>query len=102
MIETYLKHFLEVSPLTLANSLLSFVYKEMRLHRKETKMENMNITLDNTLEDMMNVQIKKGKKTISVVFRKVNGRWIYWEGREFSEELNTRNNDDFQNLMKGF
>ena len=65
-------------------------------------MENMNITLDNTLEDMMNVQIKKGKKTISVVFRKVNGRWIYWEGREFSEELNTRNNDDFQNLMKGF
>lgn len=65
-------------------------------------MENMNITLDDTLLDMMNVQIKKGKKTISVVFRKVDGRWIYWEGMEFSEELNTRNNDDFQNLMKGF
>jgi hypothetical protein len=65
-------------------------------------MENMNITLDDTLEDMMNVQIKKGKKTYSVVFRKVNGRYIYWEGREFAEELNTRNNDDFQNLMKGF
>ena len=62
----------------------------------------MNITLDDTLEDMMNVQIKKGKKTYSVVFRKVNGRYIYWEGREFAEELNTRNNDDFQNLMKGF
>lgn len=65
-------------------------------------MENMNITLDDTLEDMMNVQIKKGKKTISVVFRKVNGRWIYWEGQEFAEETQPRNNDDFQNLMKGF
>lgn len=65
-------------------------------------MENMIITLDDTLEDMMNVQIKKGKKTISVVFRKVNGRWIYWEGQEFAEETQPRNNDDFQNLMKGF
>ena len=74
----------------------------MRLHRKETKMENMNITLDDTLEDMMNVQIKKGHKTMSIVFQKVNGRWIYWEGKEFGERNETRNNDDFQNLMEGF
>lgn len=65
-------------------------------------MENMDITLNETLEDMMNVQIKKGKKTISVVFQKVNGRYIYWEGIEFKEETQPRNNDDFQNLMKGF